>query len=234
LVAGLFLAGCNTTPPQISSAKRADDFGAEITADDEINIETVQRNQMLHQRAQVELRLGPTFPFDIFDPSREARTDGVSFGIGAKASLETQKNVFWGFAIDYQSQEIENLPEGLNEQINTVSYYDRFAFLGTFDYDIPVTEAPDALIIRLGLGIGLVVFKFEDDDLGQIEDVYQILFRPAVGVRYPVHENIVIFTEFAYDLIPDKRLGTKEDQGISGKRPVLSSGAIWFGAAFEW
>ncbi len=234
MIAGLFVAGCNATRAQIASGTHADDFGAEIADDEEINIETVQRNQMLHQRAQVELRLGPAFPFDLFEPSRESRAADVGFGVGAKASLETQKNVFWGFALDYQSQDTEDLSLTTDEQINAVASYDRFSFLGTFDYDIPLWEAPDALIVRLGLGMGLVVFKFEGDGVAEIEDLYQILVRPAVALRYPVHENAVIFTEFAYDVVPDKSLGTKESQGITGARPVLSSGAIWFGAAFQW
>ncbi len=235
LFAGAFLTGCNTGAQQrIERASHTDDFGAEVSDDDEISIETVQRSQMLHQRAQVELRVGPSFAFDIFDPGRQPRTDGPGLGFGLKAMMETAKNVFWGFTVDYQDQTIENLPLNVQEQINAVSELERYAFLGNFDYDIPLWEAPDALILRLGFGIGLVVFKFEDDGLAELEDLYQILFRPAVGLRYPVHDNIVVFTEASYDIVPDKSIGTKESQGIAGTRAVLSSGTIWFGVAFQW
>ena len=245
LLVGLFLAGCNVTPGEVQSGgrTRSDDFGAEIAADEEINVETVGRNQTLHQRSQVEIRVGPSFPFDLFEPSRESRVDNDRaelFGsfegwtVGTKGSIETQKDVFWGFAFDYSYQNVENLALIVDEQINAVSAYDRFNFLGTFDYDLPMWEAADAPIVRLGFGIGLSVFKFEDDGIAELEDLYQIVFRPSVGVRYPIEENMLLFTELSYDIVPDKSIGTTESQGISGDRPVLSSGALWFGFAFEF
>jgi len=242
-LAGPFLAGCNTAPQRITAAAHTDDFGSEVAGNEDVTIETVQRNQLMHQRAQVEVRLGPSFPFDLFDPGRDARDDNdpaeffntfEGWAIGVKGALEAYKNVFWGVAFDYSNQNIAELSLGVDEQINAVDSYDRFTFLGTFDYDIPLSESADALVIRLGLGVGIVVFKFEDDGLAEIEDIYQIVFRPAVGLRYPIHENAVVFTELSYDIVPDKSLGTSESQGISGERAVLSSGAIWVGVAFQW
>jgi hypothetical protein len=178
LASVLLLASCNTTPDRISSRPDSDDFGAAVPGDEDIEVESVQRTEMLHQRTQWEIRLGPSFPFDLFNPGNDPRIDndhGAFFdtfegwAIGTKGSLEAQKNLFLGIAFDWSHQNVEDLALSANEAIRYVDEYDRYTFLVGVDYDIPLWEAEDALIFRMGFGTGLVVFTFEDDGTAELE-----------------------------------------------------------------
>ncbi|MEC7922941.1 MAG: hypothetical protein VX496_06025, partial [Planctomycetota bacterium] len=150
----LSMAGCQSAPEQITSKDVSDDFGEVLPNQEEITVESVQSKEMLHQRAQAEFRLGPAFAFDLFDPGRDPHTDVGILG-GGKLQLETAKNIYMGLSVDWTDALVEQNTAGLGEQIFAVRGYDRLSVLGTIDYDIPINDDPDGLILRLGMGVGM-------------------------------------------------------------------------------
>jgi len=235
VVAALGLAGCATAPAPIANESHMDDWGGPIADDAEITAESVQRTEMMHQRAQFELRVGPSFTFDLFDPSAETHTED-SYVAGFKFQLEAVKNLYLGLSFDWAQHDVDpaSVP-ALADPIQRISFYDRLTVLGNMDYDIPLSDDRHPWIIRLGFGGGVAIILPESVNSAQkVADVYQIVFRPSIGVRWPFHDNWLLFAEAYYDIIPERSLETTESQTISGERPVFSNGAIIFGIALQW
>ena len=232
----LSMAGCQSAPEQITSKDVSDDFGEVLPNQEEITVESVQNKEMLHQRAQAEFRLGPAFAFDLFDPGRDPHTDVGILG-GGKLQLETAKNIYMGLSVDWTDAIIEQNTAGLGEQIFAVKGYDRLSVLGTIDYDIPINDNPDGLILRLGMGVGMCFVDFNSApnfSNDTIEDIYQIMFRPSIGLRYPVSEHLLLFSELTYDIVPERTMATQSDAAILGERSILSAGTVLFGVSYQW
>ena len=232
----LSMAGCQSAPEQITSKDVSDDFGEVLPNQEEITVESVQNKEMLHQRAQAEFRLGPVFAFDLFDPGRDPHTDVGILG-GGKLQLETAKNIYMGLSVDWTDAVVEQNTSGLGEQIFAVKGYDRLSVLGTIDYDIPINDNPDGLILRLGMGVGMCFVDFNSApnfSNDTIEDIYQIMFRPSIGLRYPVSEHLLLFSELTYDIVPERTMATQSDAAILGERSILSAGTVLFGVSYQW
>jgi hypothetical protein len=232
----LSMAGCQSAPEQITSKDVSDDFGEVLPNQEEITVESVQNKEMLHQRAQAEFRLGPAFAFDLFDPGRDPHTDVGILG-GGKLQLETAKNIYMGLSVDWTDAVVEQNTSGLGEQIFAVKGYDRLSVLGTIDYDIPINDNPDGLILRLGMGVGMCFVDFNSApnfSNDTIEDIYQIMFRPSIGLRYPVSEHLLLFSELTYDIVPERTMATQSDAAILGERSILSAGTVLFGVSYQW
>ena len=232
----LSMAGCQSAPEQITSKSISDDFGEVLPNQEEITVESVQNKEMLHNRAQAEFRLGPAFAFDLFDPSRDAHTN-TGILAGGKLQLETAKNIYMGLSVDWTDAVVEQNTGGLGEQIFAVQGYDRLSVLGTLDYDIPLNDNPDGLILRLGMGVGMCFVDFNSApnfSNDTIEDIYQIMFRPSIGLRYPVSEHLLIFSELTYDIVPERTMATQNDLGLQGPRAILSAGTVLFGVSYQW
>ena len=69
---------------------------------------------------------------------------------------------------------------------------------------------------------------------GKVEDMYQIMFRPTIGLRYPISEHLLIFSELNYDIVPERSLGTSEFREIVGNRAIFSAGTVIFGLSYQW
>ena len=240
LLLALSMVGCQSAPEQIASKVETDDFGGVLPNKEEITVESVQKAEMMHQRAQAEFRLGPSFPFDLFDPGRDPHTKIGIVG-GGKLQLETAKNIYMGLSVDWTDNVVEANTSGIGEQIFAVRGYDRLSVLGTLDYDIPLTEDSDGLLLRMGVGIGMTVIDFntlpsfsQNPLFGKIEDVYQIMIRPSIGLRLPVSENLLIFSELTYDIVPERRIAFETEVAVAGPRPIFSSGALLFGVSLQW
>ena len=251
LLLALSMVGCQSAPEQIVSKVETDDFGGVLPNKEEITVESVQKAEMMHRRAQAEFRLGPSFPFDLADPGRDPHTK-IGIAGGGKLQLETAKNIYMGLSVDWTDNVVEANTGGIGEQIFAVRGYDRLSVLGTLDYDIPLTEDPgqraglrsgplDGLLLRMGVGIGMTVIDFntlpsfqQNPLFGKIEDVYQIMIRPSIGLRLPVSENLLIFSELSYDIVPERRIAFETEVAVDGPRPIFSSGALLFGISLQW
>lgn len=235
-VAALAFAGCRTTRPvdSIPDPTFEDDFGS--TSDAPITEESVAREEMLFERAQFELRFGGQFPFDILRPSEDSNID-PGLGVGAKFAYEVEKNVFLGFLVDWTFHDVQDPGEvaGAN-QIDQIEDFQKWNFLLTFDYDVPLTESRNPLILRLGAAAGVNLEKFNERDasLNTFDTFVSFIFRPSIGLRFPIAEHLLLFGELSYDLIPERDLETNESAEVSGIAPVFSDGGIWVGLAYEW
>jgi hypothetical protein len=69
---------------------------------------------------------------------------------------------------------------------------------------------------------------------GKIEDVYQIMIRPSIGLRFPVSDNLLLFSELSYDIVPERRMAFETDVAVAGQRAIFSSGALLFGVSLQW
>ncbi len=240
LLLALSMVGCQSAPEQIVSKVETDDFGGVLPNKEEITVESVQKAEMMHRRAQAEFRLGPSFPFDLADPGRDPHTK-IGIAGGGKLQLETAKNIYMGLSVDWTDNVVEANTGGIGEQIFAVRGYDRLSVLGTLDYDIPLTEDSDGLLLRMGVGIGMTVIDFntlpdfqDNESFTKIEDVYQIMIRPSIGLRLPVSENLLIFSELSYDIVPERRIAFETEVAVDGPRPIFSSGALLFGISLQW
>ena len=146
-----------------------------------------------------------------------------------------------GLSVDWTDNVVEVNTGGVGEQIFAVRGYDRLSVLGTLDYDIPLTEDSDGLLLRMGVGIGMTVVDFntlpdfqKNPLFGKIEDLYQIMIRPSIGLRLPVSENLLIFSELSYDIVPERRIAFETEVAVAGPRPIFSSGALLFGISLQW
>jgi hypothetical protein len=240
LLLALSMVGCQSAPEQITSKVETDDFGGALSNKEEITVESVQKAEMMHQRAQAEFRLGPSFPFDLADPGRDPHTKIGIVG-GGKLQLETAKNIYMGLSVDWTDNVVEANTAGVGEQVFAVRGYDRLSVLGTLDYDIPLTEDSEGLLLRMGVGIGMTFIDFNtlpsftsNPQFGKIEDIYQIMFRPSIGLRFPVSDNLLLFSELSYDIVPERRMAFETDVAVAGQRAIFSSGALLFGVSLQW
>ena len=249
----LSMVGCQGAPEPIPSKGFTDDFGGDVPTREEITVESVQDKEMLHQRAQMELRLGATFPFDLFDPGHDPHTNIGAVG-GGKFQLEVSKNIYMGLSFDWTDHTVESresTPEftpGFGEAIFAADGYDRLSVLGTLDYDIPMTEDAEGLLLRLGMGVGMTVVDFQTNEdfrnlppaPGQppgptkLEDLYQIMFRPSIGLRLPVSENLLVFGELTYDIVPERTIALSNNAAAGEERAIFSNAALIFGISFQW
>jgi hypothetical protein len=233
LAALVGLDGCAIAQRSVAPCQLEDDFGLP-TDDRTITPDSVQQEEMFQQRVQLELKAGPSFPFDIFNPGNDTRTD-IGPTLGAKGSFEVDKNLFLGLSFDWARHNVEN---AVGEQIGVIALYDKFNFLVNADYDIPLWQGSDAMFLRVGAGVGMVVIGPRDAGRTQnVETVLQFVFRPTIGIRYPLSEKILIFSELSYDFVPERSLTVKQfgdDVRVGGERAAFDSGAIWFGVAFQW
>lgn len=234
-IASLVLPGCQTTQTEIPEPRLEDDFG-EFTTPERITEESVHRKEMLRQRAQLELALGGAFPFSIFDPSEDPLTDPAPI-VRGKFSFEAFKDLFFSLSADWAQFDVDDPAEAAEDyQIQNLDEYDKLDFLLGFDYDIPLFDDADSIIFRFGLAAG-VVWVMPHDRIAtprEVEDFFQFVLRPAIGLRYPVTDHLLLFGELSYDWVPERSLVTTESERISGERPVFGSGAVWFGLAWEW
>ena len=233
----LATTGCNTTgSAPIESRTHVDDWGGDIDDDSPITLEQIQQQEMLHQRAQFELRAGPTFPFDLFDPGGDPLTD-ISFVIGGKGSIEVAKNLYFSISADWSNLEVEEESSpAQREPIQNIEDYDRVSVLGGMDYDIPLGDTPDSLLLRLGFGIGAAIILPDSVDSAQeVQEIYQVLFRPAIGLRWPIADNWLLFGEAYYDIVPQRDIETTQDLTIGGNDDaIFGSGSLIFGVSFVW
>ena len=240
LLLALSMVGCQSAPEQIVSKVETDDFGGVLPNKEKITVESVQKAEMLHRRAQAEFRLGPSFPFDLAAPGRDPYTKIGIVG-GGKLQLETAKNIYMGLSVDWTDNVVEANTGGVGEQVFAVRGYDRLSVLGTLDYDIPLTEDSEGLLLRMGMGIGMTFIDFNtlpsftsNPQFGKIEDIYQIMFRPSIGLRFPVSDNLLLFSELSYDIVPERRIAFATDVAVAGERAIFSSGALLFGVSLQW
>ena len=250
LVLTLPMVGCQSAPEQIVSKGFTDDFGEAVPGREEITVESVQENEMLHQRAQLEWRMGGSFPFDLFDPGKDPST--FSFGEngpshnsghleavgGAKFQLESAKNIYFGLSADWTAHAVEPDLTGTN-QIHAIAQYSRLSVLGNIDYDLPITEDGEGLLLRMGVGVGMTVIDFKNADtiagqLGKVEDLYQIIIRPALGLRLPLSDDLLVFGELTYDIVPDRTLAYQNGAALGGEAATFSSGAVIIGISYQW
>ena len=60
------------------------------------------------------------------------------------------------------------------------------------------------------------------------------MIRPSIGLRLPVSENLLIFSELSYDIVPERRIAFATEVAVDGPRPIFSSGALLFGISLQW
>ncbi len=215
------------------------------------------QNEMLHQRAIVDLKANFLVPLDTdFD---------IGVGPSIKGELEVYPNLFMGLELGYMTQNTDedasdvlaqfrsnpNSQAALNAAANLdaeqwMESFDRFNILFLFDYDIPFWEEdPNAPIFRFGVGLGAVIITAEEVPADTFAESFdsrvftQFLARPSVGIRYPVHENILLFGELALDLIPSDNMSVSGPLFDSDRTDLdgqvnFSGLNLGFGIAFTW
>lgn len=226
--------GCQS-PATIDPLEREDSFGIRSA---EINEETVYKAEMLHQRAQLELKGGVSIPWDFFDPSEDPLTDPGAV-VGTKFDFEVAKNVFLGASFDWVRHQVED-PSGplgtADEAVQHMEAYDRYVFMGNFDYDIPLGDEELSPILRLGAGVGMMTIQPIDRFSGdrKVETFFNVVIRPTLGIRFPLDDNFLLFLEGTYDIVPRRTLHTVDDDRIRGSKPIFGAGMFWLGVAFQW
>ncbi len=246
-VLGWSVSGCQTAPPPTG-------FETEEQIRDHL-----EKTQLLHRRAKVELKGGGAIPFD------SDMEPGPAFGI--KASMEAYKNLFFGFEYGYSNHEVDetledfqrvfNVNPGLGEQLAAdadpeqyFEEFDRHNFLLTFDYEIPLGDGWGLYtpIFRAGAGIGATIVIGDEVPDGTLADETDarifgnFLFKPSVGIDFPIHENVRLFAEVNADVIPDGKLTIKTNlsQGGSQRRTRIddsvnfSSVSFFGGVTITW
>jgi hypothetical protein len=226
----LALQGCRSTSDRLAMFRDEDDFGL---GGRDLDAETVQMSDMLRQRAFIDLKAGLLLPFDVFQPSDDLQT-GEALALGTKFGFEAFKNLYFHIAFDYAKQNVDAPADPLfATPIQNMEDFRRYNFLLGFDYDIPLWDDPMAMLFRFGASAGLVIVDPMERFGTKLDSVYNFVFRPAIGLRFPVHQNVLIFTEATYDLIPERHL-TGEGARIIDERPNFSTGGLWLGVAFTW
>jgi hypothetical protein len=192
-----------------------DDLGQPVGREP-IDESTVGETEMLKRRLLFELRGGASVPLPYFEDNEF--TPGPLLGF--KLELETVKNLYFGLSFDWSQQDVD---EGVSsivvdpDQLPGVGpdqLFDqttRYNVLAVFDYDIVLVQdtigKDTPFMFRFGAGAGLVVIDGEEDPqvAFDIKTFYGFALRPAVGLRWQFHPNILAFTELSYDFVfPDE------------------------------
>ena len=193
-----------------------DDLG-EPVAREPITASSVGETQMLKRRMLFELRGGVSVPL----PTYEDNDFTLGPLLGAKIELETVKNLFFGLSFDWAEQDVDNGVSSVvsnPEQLPGVGpdqlfeLLDRYNILAVFDYDIVLVkdtiDKDTPLLFRFGAGAGLTIIDGKEDPQVNfdIKTFYGFLFRPAVGLRWQFHPNILVFGELSYDFVIPNRI----------------------------
>jgi hypothetical protein len=246
------LAGCNGTgevrdEPYADASPASDDVThrvdppvytddlGEPVAREPITASTVGETQMLKRRMLFEVRGGVSVPL----PTYEDNDFTLGPLIGAKIELETVKNLFFGLSFDWSEQDVDNgvssvvtdpeqLPGVTPDQLFELT--NRYNILAVFDYDIVLVrdtigkETP--LLFRFGAGAGLTIIDGTEDPqvTFDIKTFYGFLFRPAIGLRWVFHPNILLFGEVSYDFVIPNDIYAE-----SGGEDVRIDGNVDFG-----
>jgi hypothetical protein len=212
-----------------------DDLG-EPVGREPITASTVGETQMLKRRMIIELRGGVSVPL----PTYEDNDFTLGPLIGAKIELEAVKNLYFGLSFDWAEQDVddgvstvvsdpEQLPGVTPDQLFELT--DRYSILAVFDYDIVLVrdtigkETP--LLFRFGAGAGLIIIDGKEDPQVNfdIKTFYGFLFRPAIGIRWVFHPNILVFGEMSYDFVIPNDI-----YADSGGEDVRIDGNVDFGS----
>ncbi len=251
----LGLAGCRNTPRRLAPPDLKDDFGSSLETQP-ITAESVSEKQMLHRRWQLEVKPRVSIPTGFFEDNGFE----IGPGIGVKAQIETEKNLFVGFEFDYgtwrQGDGIKD-PLGSPTSLAGVKpdqFYDdveRFDFLLAVDYDWTLAKnfitRGDPLKLRFGGGLGATLvegdvdpfldeqFKAAGSDI-EIVPFVGLLARLAVGLRWQVHDNVIVFIESSYDLVAPFTMEVRINRDRSEVDGNIDFGSINFatGVAFEF
>ncbi|HLU48205.1 MAG TPA: hypothetical protein VK116_08980 [Planctomycetota bacterium] len=239
LLAAFAFAGCQSTRPgdSIPDPSFEDDFGYAET--EPITEERLAREEQIFERAQLELRFGGRIPFDFLRPSEDTLID-PGFGIGSKLSFEIPraKNVYLGLLVEWGYHEVDSFGEVAGpEQIDLVDSFQKWNFMLSLDYDIPLTDSDLPLLFRVGGAVGVNLQKFNEDDQfnDTIDTFVGFVLRPSIGLRLPINENLLVFTEASYEWVPERDLVTNiAGAEVAGDAPIFSAGGLWLGLAFQW
>lgn len=239
LLAGWGVAGCQTPPP----------LGGFETMEEVIERE--QESRMIHRRVNIDIKGGGFFPIDSdFDPGPL---------IGFKGQIEGYKNLYFGIEYNFITQDIGDTVEDFLRDFQNgdptaerkalsadpeqwFESLDRHEILFGFDYDIPFDRGPFVPRFRFGAGIGAVIFDgdlISDDAFGpELDDrtFVGFLFRPSAGFRFPVHENVVLFLEGSFDLIPPLDVTVNLDRNRTRLTDKVNfmGGSIAAGISITW
>lgn len=244
LLATLLAVGCrNQQVDTIPPPTYEDDFGETIEAeeDEELTVESVGEEQMIRQRAQLELRLGARQPADVLNPD-VSPINNIGPAAGVKFAFEVAKNIFIDAAFDWSHHTVDDQGETSgNFQLGQIDNFDRFNILVGLDYDIPLVDLDlwgeaRSLLLRLGAAAGVNIVKFDEREssINTFETFVGFVFRPSVGLRLPLNDYLLVFTEVTYDLIPTRNLETNETATVTGEDAIFSGVGFWGGVAFEW
>lgn len=246
LAVGVF-SGCHTSPD-------VEDY---YYQDEESFEKQLGREEMLHQRAILDLKGNAFIPLD---------TDfKVGYGGGIKGELEVYPNLFLGLELDYVYQEVDENASDVLGQFRSnpnsqaalqaaasldaeqwMESFERYNILFVFDYDIPFWEDdPHAPVFRFGVGLGAVIITAEEvpsDTFAEPFDARvfsQFLARPSVGLRFPFHDHFSVFTQVSLDLIPSDNMSVSGPLFDSNRTDLdgqvnFSGLNIGVGFAFTW
>jgi len=234
----LVMCGCATGPkpsdmPESPAAPLPqDDFGEELDSPP-ITEESISETMMMKRHAQVEVFGGVAVPvtgnFEL----------GPVFGI--KGQIEALKNVYWGISFDWTELTVGDQVSDLGtidiESADPDQWFeraDKYNFLLTLDYDIPLSKdflgKNKPLDFRVGLAPGATIIMGEEDSLikssgYQIEPFYGFLLRTGVSLRWEFVQHFLVTFGIGYDYVYPN---TVEVQTPDGSTRALS-GDIDFG-----
>jgi hypothetical protein len=211
---------------------------------------------MLHRRTQVELKAGSAIPVGLV---QQNHFEPGPF-LGIKGEIEVAKNLFLGVSFDWahsrQSRGVNQLigdPTTLAgvEPDQLFKSFDRYTWLGLFDYDVPLTKdfivEKSPLLFRFGLGLGAMLIDSEEDDFLKnqiaaagseikINPYVGFVARPGVSFRWQVWEHGLVFVEACMDIVTPHRISVKinrQNSEVAGDID-FSSINLTAGWAFEF
>ena len=229
----ILVTGCNTVPSAPEDEVLAEDRDAETEA---------MSTEMLRQRGRIEPRVGVAVPVNSNLES--------GAGAGVRAQLEAvQKGLFFGIQFDWITMDSKDpIDPGTNQNTllsldteNLLDSLDRFQLLATVDYDIPLARGDLSPIFRLGLGVGGVIFGFDEAEGNtslEFDEGFSVVVQPRLGFLFPFHESFGAFVDAEYSFIPELQItgvnrATRENVDI-GDTVELSTINVWFGFNFTW
>ena len=205
----LAVFGCQS-PERIEPPQYRDDFGRDVS-DEPITESSVSEEQMLHRRAQIEIRAIGAVPVDESDLEAGA-------GAGVKASIEVQKNIYLGLAFDWARFDIDaddlSSPSGLANAgpLQRYEYIDRYNILFTFDHDIVLSRnfirEDSPLMFRWGFGPGVFIAAGPEEEAlaGDLVTFVQFLLRGEVGLRWQLAPWAIVSLGGAFDFVPEDNI----------------------------